>query len=91
MKDGNLGRVNKGITYSHVSLNSEEYDVKNDDNKRKKEKDPSRHLFWVQGFIYFKSGKKNVEGSTFFPLFSISFSSFTEEKWKKASNKKCRL
>lgn len=38
MKYGNLKWVNKGISYSHASLNSEEYDVKNDDNKRELEK-----------------------------------------------------
>lgn len=78
MKDGNLGRVNKGITYSHVrSLSSEEYDVKNDDNKRKKEKGTfSSSLYGSRIYLL-----QERQGSTFhsFPLHSISFSSFTKK------------
>lgn len=75
MRNGSFERV-KGITHSHMSLNSEEYDVKNDDNKRKKEKGSFQSSLFNSRIYLLQERQEewvHFEGSTFH-----SFLSFTQ-------------
>lgn len=66
---------NKGITHRHTSLSREEYDVKNDDNKRKKEKGSFQSSLFNSRIYLLQEGRRMGENTFWWKHFSFFFPS----------------